>query len=344
MLRIVATLDGVPDSLDENSVLHVYDTFEPSQVYEIIQLKGTPKYIINDTYSSLDIEFDGHYCLPIVAELTALRFQKFPETQIAPDTDHTFNFMINKKQINRHLCMKFVEIFGLRNYDYTWSGIGRDFDMSDIISELGRLGGDSPIGSKERAKLLAPVTKIQPKFFHFEKPDATVEEKISIANYGGNYWTWDTFLHKMFYGSAISLITESLRFQKAAVFSEKTVYSVLGLTFPIWVGGYQQAQYWENLGFDVFNDVINHDYQHYDTLIERCYYAFKLNIDLLSNKGWAKQARTDCLSRLIKNRDLLQNGQISSRIDSMITDLPLDLQEPAAKIRSRLVKPKNNNK
>jgi hypothetical protein len=344
MLRIVATLDRVPEPLDKNSVLHVYDAFETSEVHEIIQSKGTPKYVVNDHYSYLDNDIDGHYCLPLYAEMTAQHYQKFPEIQVAPDTICAFNFMINKKQINRHLCMKFVEIFELKKYDYTWSGIGRDFDMSDIILELDSLGDDSPIRSKEKGKLLSPVSKIKPKFFYYDQDSVTDGNDIIISNYGGNFWTWDTFLHKMFYGSAVSLITESVRFQKAAVFTEKTIYSVLGLTLPIWIGGYQQARYWKNLGFDVFDDVINHDYQHYDTLIERCYYAFNLNIDLLANFGKAKQARLDCLGRLIKNRDLLQSGQISSRIDSMIADFPQDLQEPAAKIRSRILKAKNNNK
>jgi hypothetical protein len=165
MLRIVCTTDGVLETLDRTKVLHDYDVVEPTQNYQIIQNKGTPKYIINDHYSYLDIDFDGHYCLPLFAEITAQRYQKFPEIQATPNTVYAFNFMINKKQINRHMCMKFVELFGLGNYDHTWSGIGGDYDMSDIILELDRLKDNCPVSTQERSKLLGPVTKIDPKFF-----------------------------------------------------------------------------------------------------------------------------------------------------------------------------------
>ena len=130
----------------------------------------------------------------------------------------------------------------------------------------------------------------------------------------------------MFLSSAISLITESLRFEKAATFTEKTIYSVLGLTFPIWVGGYNQATEWKNIGFDVFDDIIDHSYQSHDTLIERCYYAFANNLDLLSNKDKSAKLRLLCKVRLLKNRKLLLNNHLGIIANNKISTYPQELQ------------------
>jgi hypothetical protein len=145
-------------------------------------------------------------------------------------------------------------------------------------------------------------------------------------NYGGNAWTWKNGLNDLFSKSAISLITESVRYQQSMTFTEKTLYSVLGLTFPIWVGGYNQASEWEKLGFDAFNDVVDHSYQSYNTLIERCYYAFSNNLELLTNKSKSAELRAIHQERLFKNRELLLQNQLGKFVDTEINKYPSELQ------------------
>ena len=80
--------------------------------------------------------------------------------------------------------------------------------------------------------------------------------------------------------SAVALISESADFQKASVFTEKTLYALMALNFPLFIGGYGHADQLTRMGFDVFDDIIDHSYQYKETLFERCYYAFYNNLEL----------------------------------------------------------------
>jgi len=200
--------------------------------------------------------------------------------------------------------------------------------MSDILAEITLLGDQNPLDQATKSFMLSPI-KLEKRFIEFSSPTLST---CSVRDYGGNKWAWENGLNNMFLSSAISLITESLRFEKAAAFTEKTIYSVLGLTFPIWVGGYNQATEWKNIGFDVFDDIIDHSYQSHDTLIERCYYAFANNLDLLSNKDKSAKLRLLCKDRLLKNRKLLLNNHLGIIANNKISTYPQELQLCMSKI------------
>jgi hypothetical protein len=299
-------------------ILFIVDVFDSDYIRKINDLKNTPLYIVNDSLNSLEITNGVCYCANFWLELEINKFFRDLPVQEILTTDHAFNFIINKKQVNRFLCLKFVEYFQLTNYDYTWSGIDSGFDMSAIIKELDTLDNvPDDIGY-----ILSPTT-IPEKFFYLLDPP--VRTSYSVQNYGNNLQTWQNGLGEIFAKSAISLITESVSYQRGITFSEKTLYSVLGLTFPIWIGGYRQCDEWKKTGFDTFDDVINHNYQHYDTLFERCYYAFKDNLDLLTSIDRARELRNLHKTRLEKNRDLILNGQIKKFNDDQLQSWPGEL-------------------
>ena len=312
------------DKLTDNHVLHIYDVFDQEYV-DYILTKGTPYCIVNDHLSTPPYHNPiPFYGLPLFAEKDTRIVTDQLEFDNNLSTSHCFNFMINKKQINRFLCIKFVEHFNLTNFDYTWSAADQNFDMSDILKELDALGPRSPLDDKTRSAILAPI-KLKERFIEFSQEQG-IKSKSAIKNYGGNAWTWKNGLNDLFLKSSISLITESLRFQQATAFTEKTLYSVLGLTFPIWIGGYNQATEWKRLGFDTFDDIIDHSYQSYNTLIERCYYAFANNLELLTNKSKSAELRATHQERLFKNRDLLLKNQLGNFVDQEINKCSPELK------------------
>jgi len=308
--------------LSKSDVVHVHDLFDQTFIDTLLATKGTPRCLISDHFSKVEFDRVEVFCLPLFIEKEIKKILKNNLCQNEVVTSTCFNFIVNKKQINRFLCIKLVELFGLQDFDYTWSAVDQNFDMSLIISELDYLGQFSPLSPDERSFLLQPI-KLKKKWFDymFQTPN-----NISINNYGDNDWSWQNGLQQLFLRSAISLITESVTTQKGAAFTEKTLYAVLGLTFPIWVGGYNQAKEWHRLGFDIFDDVIDHSYQDYDTLIERCYFAIANNIELLSNKEKIAHLRNSLKDRLIQNCELLFQNHLERVVDHEITKLPKDLQ------------------
>jgi len=336
MLRMLSSvnqgrnLDRVTTITDNDVVLRS-DTFNQQDLEEILQ-KGRPRYFVSDVFSQIYFDDIQIVCLPLFAAAETKRI--LSRSQFTDDlhTNFAFNFMINKKQINRFLCVKLVECFELKDFDYTWSGVDNNFDMSLILAELESLGDRSPLDHTTKSCIMQSIS-LSPKFIEYP---GQVIDNSQVGNYGGNTWTWNNGLQNMFSGSAISLITESVSWQKASIFSEKTLFSVLGLTFPIWIGGYEQAKEFANLGFDTFDDIIDHSYQSYDTLIERCFYAFKKNIHLLSDKNMAAELRLKNKHRLLANREFLINGGITGVVDQKIAELPADLQQVMPEILRHL--------
>jgi hypothetical protein len=328
MLQVLSTLDHGRNfdnisEFDNEHVLHIFDVFDQQYVDQLLK-KGSPKYVVNDHFGH--VEFDGLQIitLPLYIEQETRKVIKDLEFDDQLSTSNCFNFIINKKQINRFLCIKLVELFNLTDYDYTWSGVDQNFDMSYVIEELNQLGHKSPLSEQAKSFILEPI-RLEKKFFHFNKNNSPGNS--SVRPVGGISWIWQNGMQELFSKSAISLITESVSIQKGSVFTEKTLFAVLGLTFPIWVGGYNQAQQWARLGFDTFDDVIDHSYQTYDTLVERCYYAVAKNIELLSNLSKTQQLRQQNLHRLLKNRNILLNNGLSHFVDQQVLHFPSDLQQ-----------------
>jgi len=315
--------DPYLSNIEDGDIVHKHDTFDQSDIDNLLS-RATPKYFINDHFTSGKFDGINFFGLPLYAEKEARRFNQQCLLSDDLQTLHCFNFIVNKKQINRYLCIKLVELFKLENFDYTWSGIDYSYDCSGIIKELDQLSKDSPLSQEQRKFILEPIN-LEKKFITHDKQ--IIASGVSIVNYGTNSWTWNNGLNNVFQSSACSLITESIRFQKASCFTEKTLYAVLGLTFPIWVGGYEQAKEWTRLGFDTFDDIIDHSYQSHSTLIERCYYAIANNIDLLSNKAKIHELRLQNKHRLLKNRDFLLMDGLSRFVDQQIAQFPADLQQ-----------------
>jgi hypothetical protein len=236
------------------------------------------------------------------------------------DTQYCCNFIINKKKVNRYILLKLVEKFNLLNScTYSWSSVDNNFNLQALINET--TNSQTTLPEDVLPFVLSPITVV--KRWIDTESDQLSETTQVITN---NIRAWDNGLKEIFTSSAVSLITESVGFEHGIAFTEKSIFSVLGLTMPIWIGGKYQAEEFESLGFDVFHDFIDHSYQYHDSLLERCYYAVANNQQLLTDVEYARQVRQQVNDRLLKNRSLLMQynsdkvwaaHQMLSKIDKL---------------------------
>jgi hypothetical protein len=127
--------------------------------------------------------------------------------------------------------------------------------------------------------------------------------------------------------SAVALITETIEHSwiNNTTFTEKSIWPMLSLNFPIWLGGRQQADLWESIGFDVFRDCIDHRYQHEVDPTLRIKRAIDDNIEILSNLELAASLRNHHRIRLLNNRHLVLQNQVMRFCKSKLS--ALDLKE-----------------
>lgn len=290
------------DQYKNYNVLMVAEFWLDNDLIDLVTLlNGKPDVILNEFYAKIDLDTKIPVCLinnffagfaPVALELSIV-------DSGAVDTCCPFNFMVNRKRINRHLMIKILEHFDLiKHAKYTWSKSDVDYDLSKIVQELDSI--ETVWAQDIRSAILSPINLDQN---WISTAQDVVSPNSGIVTLSGN--VWNQGLCSIFNDTAVSLISESVDYQSGIGFTEKSMYAVMGLNLPIWVGGKYQASEFEKFGFDVFDDVIDHSYQYCDTLIERCYRAIADNLDILSNLDFAAKTRQNVMPRLLKNQQLM---------------------------------------
>jgi len=192
-----------------------------------------------------------------------------------------------------------VEHFGLNNYSYSLAWKKINFNKTTIKNRM-----QNPVyhAIVNQATDTIPVTN------YIFGPEVAMDQGIK----NGNFKNSETYKHLLkttvFENSCISLITEPLCFERETLHTEKTIMAIYGGTLPIWVGGWKLATHARSLGFDVFDDLIDHSYESLDDPWDRCYYAIEKNLRLLRNFDLAKQAINNNQDRLRKNVELLETN------------------------------------
>jgi hypothetical protein len=203
------------------------------------------------------------------------------------ETRGCFNFMLFKQREFRLKALRTIEKFDLRTDYYTANVMENEFD---------------------------------------HKPRVFGDPKPNCYDFRGDY---EQFLAaQVFDPTAVSLIIEpiELPWQDLIGYTEKSLYPVLSCTFPIWVGGRLQAQGWHELGFDAFDDVIDHSYQSVETSQQRMELAIERNLRILTDLDHAKKMRELHMPRLLENRSRLLGQSVRPYLDQIKNSFPSHIQ------------------
>lgn len=216
-----------------------------------------------------------YVCLPT---FLARENREFIQQQIVPNWNNkttTFNFMINKPRTNRRRLLQLLEQHNLTDYCHSLA-----WKTNNINS--------------------IPVTN------YMFGSEIALDQGVRNGSFN-NALTYNQLLKKsVFEPTCISLITEPAYYEKETIVTEKTLMALYAGTIPIWVGGWRIANYMTSMGFDVFDDIVDHSYQTQQDPERRCNLAVELNLDLLTNFDRAHQVLDP--ARLHHNYTLLQKN------------------------------------
>lgn len=223
--------------------------------------------------------------------LLARECVEFDQQQIQPNwhnKTHAFNFMINKPRPHRLLLLQIIDELKLTNYRHSlcWN----QSPVDGVATTDYRIGNELVMQRGFR---------------------------------GGSYLNAETYKillkENVFEPTAVSLITEPAYHERETIVTEKTIMSIYGGTVPVWVGGWRIADYMKDLGFDVFDDMVDHGYQSLPDPEQRCLRAVLDNQHLLHHPVQADPAR------LQHNLDLLRSMPWLDQVKDLIKTYP-DLQ------------------
>jgi len=196
--------------------------------------------------------------------------------------------MMNKRRENRLLVSAWFSQNKNIDFDYTQSWEIED-EHFDMVNEYTRL---TPYKFN---------SFLEKKFIPFEG----IDDPTRYDNGKSFSALWNKIFKEKFCSSTFSIITEPTFWEKGCLITEKYLMSVYGCCFPIFCGGYAMPEQLTRIGFDVFDDVIDHSYQYEAHPGLRVLNALELNRELLENHSVKK---LDYMDRHQKNLSLIREN------------------------------------
>ena len=244
-------------------------------------------------------------CLPIWISVACNEFNQQGITIDWRDRPCTFNFMINKPRLHREFLLLLIKHFNLDNYTYTLCWKRPEVNQNN----LGRVT-DNPI----YREIINTTTMDIPTQQFLLGQENLLDRGLQYRHIT-NSENYQQFLQKnVFEPSCISIITEPVFYEQETIISEKTIMAIYGGTIPIWVGGWRIPDYMRSLGFDIFDDVVDHSYQAFSDPLDRCYQAVRLNLHLLKDHRRVQDIVAQSQARLQYNLDLLRQNCFRQKI------------------------------
>jgi hypothetical protein len=215
------------------------------------------------------------FCLPLQSYHTSLAIDQLLPKDNWNKKTVAFNFCINKIRPNRIWLIQYLDQLNLSTTAYSIN--------------------NSPVNGLVDQYWLGPESEI--KFGQINNNNLK------------NLEIYQNYLKQNVYEpSFVSLITEPGCNDVSTFITEKTLFAFEAGTIPIWVGGYQQAQQLKNLGFDVFDDIVDHSYQSLEDPMQRNKQAIDANLDLLTNVEKLKKFFDNNIARFQRNRDHMRSN------------------------------------
>lgn len=230
------------------------------------------------------------------------------------DSKHTF-VSLNRNQRN-HRCMLLALLHGLNIQEH---GIITCL-FKDKFTELFESANWQFSDQQQPVKEL-----LANGFDTFKSNDTTLSESWEIYKNGNND-NVSNFKNKLaaFYKETfVEIVTETSYTEACFNVTEKTLNSVYGCNFPIFLCSKGTVKFLRDMGLDVFDDVVNHSYDEIENPIDRLYAAIHDNIELLSNNERTKQLWQQHKERFINNVDFVKHklyNFYSSRAETLFLE------------------------
>jgi len=122
-----------------------------------------------------------------------------------------------------------------------------------------------------------------------------------------NIGNFENQLRRRYRDSFVEIVSESSFTPSSFMLTEKTAHAFYGCNFPIMLSGAGAVAHLRELGFDMFDDIIDHSYDLISNPIDRIVTAIDANRRLLTDTDHAKQSWNTCRSRFERNVEVMRD-------------------------------------
>lgn len=136
------------------------------------------------------------------------------------------------------------------------------------------------------------------KNYRFEQQD---NHEIYTFSPNDNVYNFNKRLRNYYQNSFVEIVTETSFTEPCYLLTEKTLNSIYGCNFPIVLCGCGSVALLREIGFDMFDDIIDHSYDSITDPVEKIFSALTSNRELLNNANYAKDLWLKNKQRFISN-------------------------------------------
>jgi len=300
---------GVKDLLD---IWSTFNWWKDTQQSGTVSIEGfakrhpDTKIILFTSVENLDIELQqpNLHIIPWGGDWVN---QQAGYSVLTPVLDKNFNsdrtFICLNRHVRPHRLIALSYLFGAGYADH------------GVISYLKNPSGNPNVLLDHVSWEFGPThTDIRNKIltgFELMRTQSDFEDDVyEIYNHYGrkqndNIGNFENRLRAMYQNSFVEIVTESSFVEPTVMITEKTAHSFYGCNFPIILGGCGIVAHLREVGLDVFDDIVNHNYDTIANPFDRIVAAIDSNHRLLTDPNYAKQAWKQCRLRFENNVNVI---------------------------------------
>lgn len=297
---------AVKDHLMENSEFDWWSqTQQPgcAALLQLIDRHPDQKFVLFTSYESLgrELEHDRLTIIPFGGDIVnqhCAYADLVPVTQKKFDSDTHVMCLNRNNRDHRIVTLSYIYGLGIQTMMY------KTFFTIDLLARhqsfLDRISWQfSAHHSRHRHKIINGYKKLI--------ADTSLRDTASTIYQTGindNKNNFDLHLRKLYANHLVEIVHETTCAAPAYMLTEKTLHSYYGSVFAIFISGQGAVAHQRQLGFDVFDDVVDHSYDNIANPMERVITAIDANVKLLTDKQFAVQKWQQCRPRFLANVDV----------------------------------------
>jgi hypothetical protein len=130
---------------------------------------------------------------------------------------------------------------------------------------------------------------IKDGFNSFRLNQQSVVGDIYNIGENDNVGNFNNYLVNYYKETFVELISETTFTESSFLITEKTLNSIYGSCFPIFFSSLGTVSFLRKIGMDVFDDIVNHDYDTEPDPMKRVWLAVELNKQLLTDLDFVRE-------------------------------------------------------
>lgn len=273
---------------------------------DLAQRHPNTKFVFFTSLENLDLEIQepNVHIVPWGGDYVN---QRAKYLELEPVLDKNFEsdrtFISLNRQVRDHRIVNLSYLFGS---DYAKHGVisylGRsrlnmEFEPKHFLDRISWEFSDHHEGIRE--KLFSGYEQIL-------EYDGFIDDEYQIyQEYGtstnDNIGNFNTSLRPRYRNSFVEIVSESSFTAPSFMLTEKTAHSFFGCNFPIILSGKGAIQHLRDVGFDMFDDYVDHTYDTIENPFDRIITAIEYNQQLLLDSDYAKKCWKSAKHRFENN-------------------------------------------